>query len=349
MLVVNSRFLSQDISGVQRYAIEICRELKKIQPNIVFIAPKNILHHDLADELNVDVVGNLTGHLWEQFELPRYLKKQGKPLLLNLCNTAPLFYEKKMVTLHDVSFVRYPKTFSWKFCYAYQFIIPRILKSSKKVITVSDFSASEISTVYGLKKQNIAIVYNSVSDLFKCRDMSQKDRYILAVSSLNFHKNFHSLIKAFNLINVEDDIKLYLVGGINKNFADKDLLADIAKNPNIEFKGRVDDDELVNLYSGAECFVYPSLYEGFGIPPLEAQACGCPCVVSNSASLPEVCADSVEYCDPHSINNIVLKLERVLSDKDLRNILREKGYKNIMRFSWKRSAEQIIKLVEDLK
>ncbi|MCR4942357.1 MAG: glycosyltransferase family 4 protein, partial [Campylobacter sp.] len=132
-------------------------------------------------------------------------------------------------------------------------------------------------------------------------------------------------------------------------FADTKLLKDIEKNKNIIFKGRVSDDKLVKLYSNAICFVYPSLYEGFGIPPLEAQACGCPVVCSNAASLPEVCENSVIYCDPYDINDIKEKIQMVLDDENIQNDLRQEGFENIKRFSWEKSAKQIADLLMELR
>lgn len=345
MIIVNARFLTQPISGVQRYAIEICLELKKINPDIVFVAPRNILHHGIAKQLDVKVVGVLKGHLWEQIDLPLYLKKQGNPLLLNLCNTAPIFYANKVVTIHDVAFERFPQTFSWKFRYAYQFIIPRIAKSSKHIVTVSSFSRDELIAMYRLNEDNITVVHNAVSVFFKQSLSDDSEKYILAVSSLNYQKNFLALVKAFNKLS-NKITKLFLVGAINNNFADYNLLQEIESNENIQFVGRVDDDELVRLYSNAQCFVYPSLYEGFGIPPLEAQACGCPCVVSNAASLPEVCGDSVLYCDPYSVDDIADKISIVLSSKALQDELRTKGFENIKRFSWEKSAKLVFSIVE---
>jgi glycosyltransferase involved in cell wall biosynthesis len=286
--------------------------------------------------------------MWEQIELPRYLSKLGNPLLLNLCNTAPLLYRNKIVTLHDIAFERYPQTFSWKFRYAYQFAIPRIARSSKKLLTVSVFSKDEILAVYGVDKKKIEIVHCAVSANFHFLEKEAAEKYILAVSSLNYQKNFHALIQAFNLL-TDKSVRLYLVGAINKNFADHKLVEDIENNPNIKFMGRVDDDELIQLYSKAQCFVYPSLYEGFGIPPLEAQACGCPCVVSNAASLPEVCADSVVYCDPFDVSDMAKKIQLVVNDEVLRAELRAKGFENIKRFSWEKSAKQIIQIIEGLQ
>ena len=348
MIIVNARFLTQPISGVQRYAIEICLELKKLSPDIVFVSPRNILHHEIAHALGVKITGRLKGHLWEQIELPSYLKKQGSPLLLNLCNTAPIFYVNKIVTIHDLAFERFPQTFSWKFRYAYQFAIPRIARSSKHILTDSSFSKNEICSLYSISEDKIEVVYCANSAFFSEIGNTNNEQFILAVSSLNYQKNFFALVKAFNKLS-DKTIKLFLVGGINKNFADHNLLQEIESNENIKFVGRVDDEELVRLYSSAQCFVYPSLYEGFGIPPLEAQACGCPCVVSNAASLPEVCGDSVVYCDPYSVDDIADKISMVLSSKALQDELRTKGFENIKRFSWEKSAQKIIHIIEEIK
>jgi len=231
----------------------------------------------------------------------------------------------------------------------YKLVIPNIIKSSKHIFTVSEFSKNEIIDFYKVDKNQISVIYNAVNQIFKPDIENTKERYILAVSSLNYQKNFHSLIKAFNLLD-NKDIKLYLVGNMNRNFASLDLLNLIENNKNIVFKGRVDDDALVKLYSNALCFAYPSLYEGFGIPPLEAQACGCPVVCSNVASLPEVGGEkSVIYCNPYDIVDIKEKIELVLDDDELQSDLRRRGFENIKRFSWEKSANKIIEIVKGLQ
>jgi glycosyltransferase involved in cell wall biosynthesis len=266
-------------------------------------------------------------------------------LLLNLANTAPLFYKNKIVTVHDVAYEKFPQTFSWKFRLFYKLLIPNIIKTSKHTLTVSEFSKREIHNLYGTNLENISVVCNAANEMFKPQKEDNNDKFILAVSSLNYQKNFHSLVKAFNQLG-NKSTKLYLVGSINKNFASIELLSEIEKNTNIIFKGRVDDDELIELYSNAICFVYPSLYEGFGIPPLEAQACGCPVVCSNVASLPEVGGvDSVVYCNPYSVDDIKEKIELVLNDEALQNDLRIKGFENIKRFSWEESAKSITNIM----
>lgn len=344
---INARFLTQPITGVQRYGIEISRAIKQFAPSVKFVAPRNIIHHEIANELEVDICGHLTGHLWEQTELPIYLRKAGNPIFINLANTAPLDYNNNVIALHDVAFERYSQSFNWKFKAFYKFLIPKLLRKSKAIITVSDFSRSEISELYKIQYNDIYVIHNSVSEIFKPISRATKDKYILAVSSLNLQKNFISLVKAYILLK-RDDVKLVIVGGFNSNFTDPLITKFFENNPNILLKGRVSDIELAELYSNALCFVYPSLYEGFGIPPLEAQACGCPVVVSNVASLPEVCGDSAVYCDPYSINDIADKVSMLIDSYTLRESMQLLGFKNINRFSWKNSAEKILDVAREV-
>lgn len=336
------------MTGVQRYASELCLSIKELFPDTIFVSHDGILHNELAEKLDAKIFGILRGHLWEQLELPKYLKTKGKPLLLNLANTAPLFYCNKISTVHDIAYERYPKSFSWKFRVLYQRMIPIILRNSRHIFTVSEFSKSEISDFYNVSDKDITVIYNAVSEAFRPIKTKFDDRFILAVSSLNYQKNFHSLIKAFNQLKL-NDIKLYLIGGINRSFQDPSLLKEIESNKNIHFLGRVSDKELVEYYSAAQLFVYPSLYEGFGIPPLEAQACGCPCVISSVASLPEVGNDSVIYCDPYDISSIADSIYAVLKDNQLRADLISKGFENIKLFNWKTSAKRILEIVEEHK
>ena len=352
MIYINARFLTQPITGVQRYSIEISKAINKILPDVVFLAPANVIHHDLARELNVKIIGTRTGHFWEQLDLPKYLKSVDSPLLINLANTAPLFYKNKISTLHDIAFVRYPDSFSRTFRYSYQLAIPFILRSSKKVITVSEFSKSEICDVYKVDKEKVTVIHNAVSDVFKEKqniaDKATPDEpYIMAVSSINHQKNFHGLIDAFTLLNQESH-QLYIIGSLNKNFAEPDLINKINSDARIKLLGRVSDEELARLYAGASAFVYPSFYEGFGIPPLEAQASGCPVIVSNVASLPEVCGNSALYCSPFEVTDIANKIQLMISDPQLMQTFIDKGYQNITKYSWDSSATKLCELIQEI-
>lgn len=340
MIVVNARFLTQKITGVQRFAIEISLELKKIlKENVLFISPCNIEQKEYAKILGVTVVGKHKGHVWEQWDLPLYLNEIGKPLLLNLANTAPLIYKNKISTIHDVAFEIYPQTFNKTFLYVYRFLMPRIIRSSKRIVTVSESSKREICDIYQVDKEKVFVVYNAVSDKFKHieNERLKSEKYFLAVSSLNYRKNFIAVLKAFELYSkTHEEEHLYIIGDIrNANFKGIDI-SQFMHNPRVKFLGRVSDNELIAYYSNAIGFIYPSIYEGFGIPPLEAQACSCPILLSDIPSLKEVFSDSALYCNPYDINDIAEKMHELL-DKTETYIKR--GTKNVNRFSWNASAQ----------
>ena len=349
MIIVNSRFLTQPVTGVQRFAVEISKRLKSLYDGeIKFLAPRNILHQDIAEELSVEIIGKRTGHLWEQTDLPQYLRKNKHPMLLNLTNTAPLFYKNKIVTIHDVAFNVYPQTYDKRFLYYYKIMIPTIIKTSRHVVTVSNFSKREIIRFYNVAEEKISVVYNAVSESFRpTKDNKlQGENYFLAVSSLNHRKNMQAILQAFDdFSRRREDTNLYLAGDLDTKSFTRINLDKYLNNPRIKISGRISDAELIRYYGNARAFLYPSLYEGFGIPPLEAQQCECPVMVSDASCLPEIFRDSVLYCNPLSTDSIQANMRKILED-DVRDVLITKGRENVKRFSWEKSAEQIIDIIK---
>lgn len=348
MIFINSRFLTQPTTGVQRYAIELSIRLKQIDPSIQFICPENVLHNDIFEKLGAKIIGTKTGHLWEQIDLPRFLKKNGNPILINLCNTAPAFYKNKISVLHDIIYKLYPQSCSLLFRLWYLMLIPRVVKTSLKLITVSEFSREEISNNFGYPKDKISIVYNAVNKNF--HSIGKKENttpYLLAVSSITYHKNYDRMVKAFiQLYNSGNiNINLFVIGGTSNSFAKQNY--DVSNIP-IYFQGRVSDEKLIELYQNAEAFVFPSLYEGFGIPPLEAQACGCPVISSNTAAMPEILGDSVIYFDPENIDDIQNAMYSIINNIQLKESLIKKGHENVSRFSWNESAQKLYQIILDV-
>lgn len=340
-MFINCRFLTQEITGVQRYAIELSRRLKKIDSAIRFVAPPNVIHQDIAHELEAEIVGRRTGHAWEQIDLPLFMKREGHPLLVNLCNAAPIFYRNKITTIHDIAFLKSPESFSWKFRTLYRLLIPTILQTSKRILTVSDFTRREICTAYPIDFEKIDVIYNAASSFESTAVENNRDRpYILAVSSLNARKNLHGLIKAFSLIQSKSS-HLYIAGGFNRSFSDKALNSLVSANPRIHFLGRVSDAELAKLYHNAAVFVFPSFYEGFGIPLLEAQLYGCPVICSDASSFPEVCGDSALYFSPDDPVDIASKIDLLLDNPELASKLVAAGFINNQRFNWDKSAQDL--------
>lgn len=347
MIYINGRFLTQPLTGVQRFAIEISKELSKIRNDLVFLTPDDNFISPLGDGLNIKVVKGGGGHYWEQVILPNYLIKKNNPLLINLCSTAPAYYKNQIVTHHDITYKRYPESFSYKFRLFYGWLIPKILKNSRKIITVSDFSKKEISDFYLIDNNKIEVVYNAVGDAFQqvIPEFNPNEKaFALAVSSPNYHKNFHGLIESF--IDSDLDLSLKIIGGGAASF--KKMSFDYEKDRRISFLGRVNDETLISLYSNARFFVFPSFYEGFGIPPLEAQKCGCPVISSSEASMPEVLSDSALYFSPHSKSDIKRALYEINTNMELRCKLKKLGMDNTKRFSWTKSAEKVNDIINNL-
>jgi glycosyltransferase involved in cell wall biosynthesis len=175
------------------------------------------------------------------------------------------------------------------------------------------------------------------------------EHFILFVGSIEPRKNLISLLKAYLLLPeyIKRDFKLLLVG--LKGWKNVEILELLNKlKGNAEYLGFVDNEELAGLYRKASCFVYPSLYEGFGLPPLEAMACGCPVVTSDVASLPEVCGDAAYYINPYNVESIAEGIHKVLTDRNLRQNLIERGLERSKLFSWEKSAREHIKVFEEV-
>ncbi|WP_299713022.1 glycosyltransferase family 1 protein [uncultured Tenacibaculum sp.] len=340
MVIINARFLTQKITGVQRYAIEISKQLPEFigKEKVVFVAPKSPLIN--ADELidkEVIQFGAFKGNLWEQVDLFLFLKKNKKSILINFSGISPVFLKRKIMYLHDLAFKHYPKSFSYAFAKAYNLLIPIAVKNAKNIITVSNYVRKDIQN--HLKTKKIDVVYASHSNFFKLLN-KKREKIILSVSSIDPRKNINRVIEAFNKI--DSDYTLVFVGAESKSFSS----VKVSSSKKVIFTGYINDQELLSLYNKASIFIYASLFEGFGIPPLEAQACGCPCIVSNKSSLPEVYGDSVIYCDPYSVDAIKEKLNFLIKNKKERELLAMKGFENVKCYSWDTSAKKLITIIE---
>ncbi|KGF62808.1 MULTISPECIES: glycosyltransferase family 4 protein [Pseudomonas] len=349
MIVINARFLTQELRGVQRFAEQICLALKQLRNDVVFVAPHGIQMHESAKALDVQCIGRHSGHLWEQVDLPLYLRRQGNPLLVSLCSTAPLLYSNQIATHHDVNYVRHPESYTRAFRLLYRTMTPIMLARIKSLLTVSAFSKGEIAQVYKYPEKKIFVVPNAVSgDFHPGSQETNKQDYLLAVSSPSAHKNFSRMIEAFLMLRGHEDLQLRIVGGASGVFNDDNLQRLASRDSRIQFLGRLSDSELIAQYQNATAFVFPSLYEGFGIPPLEAQACGCPVLAANAASIPEVLQASALYFDPLDVSHMSAAMERILTDIPLRQSLRRRGLINVARFSWEESARQVSQRIDAL-
>jgi glycosyltransferase involved in cell wall biosynthesis len=348
MININARFLTKRLTGLERYALEMSHALEKIDVSIKFLSPL-MKYYQIKNELNTLIqIGRFNNYFWEQVELPLYLKKNGNPFLINLINTAPIIYKNQLTVIHDLAFIYNPKWYTKEAALFFKFIVERSARASKKIITVSNFSKSEIINYLNIPSDKVEVIHSGIPKfILKYAGNEYKNDYgdyILTVSSIEPRKNLNNLVEAFRKLN-RSDLKLIIVGITNPTvFSKVDLGSSEYKN--VLTIGYVSDEMLVNLYKNAKLFIYISLYEGFGFPPVEAISCGCPTIVSNVSSLPEVCGNIADYCDPTDIVNIKESMEFALSKKTRLSNEQVEEFRN--KYDWDNSAHHLLNLINGI-
>ena len=346
LIVINGRFLSQRMTGIQRFAYEICCALQHIGVNFVLLAPKNIETCYQTDELPIRIIGGKGSHYWEQITLPFYIKHHYKgAILISLSGLSPIIYQHNILTIHDTSYLLRPRSYSWLYCKYYQFMTPLVAKRALKIITVSQFSKKEIIKHLRIKQDKIEVIYNAVK-LSQLSPRRINKPYILSVASLVPRKNLKHLLEAY--CNIENpNFEIYLVGGVHAVYANADISAYIGKK-GIYFLGYVEDKELEQLYRNALAYINPSLYEGFGIPNIEAMAQECPLIVSDIPAFREVCGNAALYFNPLDIEDTQIKMQQIVNESSLREYLIIEGKKQVLLFNWEKSAHTIQKIINNL-
>ena len=356
-IYINGRFLTQPMTGVERYAYNICKAMARLRQPFTIVCPKAPIHQDYdVSDLTIVHYGIGNSHFWEQCVLPFFFIGKKDYLVLSFTGLGSILIRHKVMTVHDLSFLKNPSWYSRTYYWYYRFMTPLAVKTSQHILTVSEFSKNEILRFYPfLKAEKISVVYNAIDrQLFRPLTSSISHQpsdifpqpsapFVLCVSSIDPRKNFARLIEACQGLT---GAKLCIVGKYNRVFSQQMALD--TTSDHIQFLGRVSDDELVRLYNQAACFVFPSLYEGFGLPPLEAMACGCPVLVSDIPVEREVCGEAALYFNPLDPNNILHTITQYLNDADvIKEKMRQKGYENITRFSWEKSAQALMKIVNE--
>jgi glycosyltransferase involved in cell wall biosynthesis len=325
---VNLRTLGYRITGVQRYVLSL---LPHMPEELDSVKPLRALQ-------------GIKGHLWEQLYLPTQLHRR---LLWSPGNTGPIGVSRQVLTVHDAATLDHPEWFERKFALWYAALLPRLIRKVRAVITVSHFSKERIVRLTAVDPERVHVIPNGVEPRFRPVDpetvqqvrtrFELSNPYILFVGSLEPRKNLRILLEAWRLGAFEGAM-LAVVGASGHLFPKVQL----DSFPNgVRLLGNVDDKVLPALYSGAAGFVYPSVYEGFGLPPLEAMACGCPVTVSDIPAHREVCGGIATYFDPFSPEDLSSKLERLLRlDGAPQETLVEEGLHRAALHSWQSAAAE---------
>ena len=332
---VNLRTLGYRVTGVQRYLLGLLRYMPQ---GLNSVKPSRPLQ-------------GIKGHLWEQFYLPTQL---GHRLLWSPGNTGPIGVTRQVLTVHDMSSLDNPEWFQRKFALWYAALLPRLIRRVRAIITVSRFSKERIVCLTGVEPQRVHVIWNGVDRRFRPEDLKRVEQvrtefdlttpYILFVGSLEPRKNLKNLLEAWRLGGFEG-ATLVVAGASGHMFAS---LGFHSIPQGVRLLGPAEDDVLPALYSGATGFVYPSLYEGFGLPPLEAMACGCPVAVSDIPAHREICGEAAMYFDPVRPEDISSKLDVLLRlDSAERTSLIEHGLQRAATYRWENSASETWRVLEE--
>jgi glycosyltransferase involved in cell wall biosynthesis len=264
---------------------------------------------------------------------------------------------KSVITVHDLAFILYPH-FLTKESARYYGHIDQAVRWTDHIISVSESTKRDTIQHLGVPEDKITVVYEAANPIFRPIDRelarSQvRDRhgidgpFILFVSTIEPRKNVPTLLRGlWQLLECyKEDVRLVLAGGKGWLYEDAFAVVDeLALGDRAHFVGRVSSDDLLHLYNAAEMLAHPAFYEGFGLPPLEAMACGLPVIVSNVASLPEVVGDAGLLIDPHDVDELTVGMWRILNDDELRGEMRDKGLRQAARFSWTRAARETLEI-----
>ena len=344
-IVINGLFLVQQESGVQRFAKEILKELDKIVDfDIEILIPKNSLAYKERLFTNITIVeyGKNKGRIWENIDYPHYLRLQ-KATGLNLCNTAPLF-NPGIIVIHDVGYknskdIEEVRT-KWAKMVWRDFQNKCYFAFAKRIITVSQFSKNEILKFFK-PKQKIDVIYNSWQHYKSIESNNKiinnnglkKGSYFFALSNLSDHKNFVWILKVAAM---NPTTNFVISGGANPRYFK--FTIDVDSLSNVKYLGRVTDSEAKALMENCFAFISPSLYEGFGIPPLEALSVGANIIVSDIPAHREVFKDAAVYINPRDYNY------------DLSNVTFPDKYlldKCLGRYSWETSARKLYDVLKE--
>jgi glycosyltransferase involved in cell wall biosynthesis len=344
-LFINGKFTAQRTTGVQRVAAQLVQALDaQVAPGrwVLLCPPQGqppALRH-----IAVRRVGpaGLPLHLWEQAVLP-WAARAG--WLLSLAGAAPTLARRQVAMLHDAAVFDHPEAYRPAFVAWYRWLFKRLARGTAGLLTVSAFSRDRLAAALGVSPHRFGVLHHGADHLAGVApDESVLDHhalrgrpFLLAVGSANPTKNQALLLAAFARLPAGPG-RLVIVGGAHAQVFEAGAGAD---PPGVVRTGPLDDAPLVALYQHARALVFPSVYEGFGLPPLEAMACGCPVAAARAASIPEVCGDAALYFDPLDEFGLSAVLQRLLSDEALRQRLVEAGTAHVAGFVWADTARRL--------
>jgi glycosyltransferase involved in cell wall biosynthesis len=314
-----------ELGGVERWARELAARLPALRPDAyeVLKPPPRLAHR--------------AGHAWEQFYLP--IRAARARALLCPANLAPLAFPRNVVVIHDAAVLRHPEWYSPAYAGWQRRLLPALARRALHVVTVSEFSRGELSGLLGLPPDRVTVIPGGVDPAFTPEADADRARsalglsrpYVLCVASQTARKNLRALVPAAERL-AADGVEVVVAGGHRPQFAREDRLAPL------RHLGAVPDALLPGLYAGAEAFALPSLYEGFGLPVLEAMACGTPVIAAAATALPATAGGAARLVAPEAMAEAI---HAILDDPGAQTRLRQAGLKRAAGFTWDRTAREL--------
>ena len=370
-IAVNTRLLLHNkLEGIGWFTYECLKRITIQHPEhhfyFIFDRPYS-KEFIFSDNITPIVIGPPSRHpflwyVWFNWSLASVLEKIKPDLFLSPEGYICLNTNVKTINImHDIAYEHYPETVPMLVRMYYKYYFPRFAKRADRIATVSNFSKNDIVKQYHVDPSKIKVVYNGCNEVYHPIDDDEKKSvgekwtwgkpYFIYIGSINPRKNIGNLLLAFQKYKTEakSDAKLLLIG--KKMFVGNELeniLQNLKSGNDIQFLGRVEDiNEVNDLISSSIAMTYVSVFEGFGIPCLEAMRCGTAVIASGTSSIPEVCGEAGFYVDPHSIDSIAEGMKKIASDQDLRQVLINKGLEQSQKFSWQKTTDLLWELIED--
>lgn len=366
---IDARMYSSEFTGIGRYVYELIENLQLVDHKneyVIFLNPEEYAKFEPKNKRIRKVMVKAQHYSFaEQVSFLRILKKAKLDLMHFTHFNVPILYRRpSIVTIHDLTLSFYPgkKMNSWIHRLAYNVVLKNAVRHAKKIIAVSENTKVDLIELLHVSPNKIDVVYEGVSEKFTPKIDKEKNddvlkkygigkEFLLYTGVWRGHKNLVNLIKSFAILTGGDsavDAQLVITGNEDPYYPEvKRTVKELNVEHAVIFPGMVSEDELISLYQSAKLYVFPSLYEGFGLPPLEAMRCGTPVVASKTACIPEVCGeDNALYFDPYDPTEMADMIQRVWVDETLQKQLHDHGLKHSLKFSWEKMAESILKIYE---
>lgn len=350
-LLINLSFLASKPTGHSVYAKNLFSALETLEPTLLTAQSfPEFRCYSIPGNMSPDQGnrGHLTRLLWIQFQLPRIYKTLQSQLLFSPIPEAPLFtHSRYVVTLHDLIPLRFFSRFSPMRLYC-QHYIPQVLAQAKQIICISEATAKDAVDFFQIPARKIAITPLGYDDRqFRFLNLPTSN-YFLYVGRHNPYKNLARMIQSFAKIATQTDTEFWIAGAADPRYTPTYLaqIEQLGLGDRVKFLNYVSYDELPILINQAIALVFPTLWEGFGLPVLEAMACGTPVITSNLSALPEAAGDAALLVDPYNENEIADAMSAIATQTQLRQQLRQHGLEHIKQFSWRKTATETAMILQ---